>query len=406
MAKRRLQQLLGQLPLPRFFADYFGKHWLHCNADPVAQLIDLVSVTDLEHLLFDRSDRDDFIKVAGGRADRTESSPTRFCSAQVAVSEWLSGKSLVFTSIDQRLPAISEFCRELEGELKCSVWCNLYLTPAGSNAFATHYDTHDVFVIQILGSKAWRVGTPAIDSPLPFQERKTDGIEIADVHERLVLNPNQVLYLPRGLLHDAVSEADLSCHLTIGIQPKTYLDLILTAVAIAADGDPRFRRHLEPGSFTIQEDDIAAAVRLMGEVSPDDFREAGAAFCELLASERRRTPAGAIRLLEGVEKLSEADYFRVIPNLMCSLSDRANIIELTVFGRSLEFPRSSQADLERCLNGTAFRMIDINASPNRSEFVRRLLLEGIVERLDRNDDRSPRIVDLINHIDSQKNPTS
>jgi hypothetical protein len=177
-------------------------------------------------------------------------------------------------------------------------------------------------------------------------------------------------------------------------------------VTIAADRDPRFRRYLEPGSFNVQDKDIATAVRLMGDISRDDFRDAGDAFCELLASEQRRSSTGIIRLLEEAETLSEKDFFQVVPNLMCSLSQKSDTLELTALGRSIEFPLSAQADLELCLTGKVFRIADINGVTNhgdRIQFVRRLLLEGVIQKLGYHDDKSPRLVDFINHISSAAN---
>ncbi len=411
MAHSRLQQLLDKLPLSKFFEDYYGKNWFHSiGANRANGFGDLVSLSDLERLLFDREDREDFVQVAGGQVGPggiIEGSPTRHCTAQAAIDHWLSGKSLIFHGIDRRLPAISELARDLEGELKCRVWCNLYLTPAGSHAFTTHYDTHDVFVIQVLGSKSWRIGTPAVTFPLPFQERLRGGPDIADACHKLVLQPRDVLYVPRGVLHDAVSEAELSCHITVGVHPKTFLDLILTAVTIAADRDPQFRKYLPPGSFKVQDGDIAAAVGLMRDISRDDFLDAGDAFAELLASEQRRAPTGVLRLPEKLETLSEADFFQAIPNLMCSLSQEMDVVELTVFGRSIGFPGDSRAGLELCLSGTAFQIADIGtpASPaGRAELVRRLILEGVVRKLAEGDDRSPHTVDVIKRLPSLENP--
>ena len=56
---------------------------------------------------------------------------------------------------------------------------NAYLTPPGSQGFAVHSDTHDVFVFQTAGSKQWEVHTP-------------DGVE------QVLLEPGVSMYLPTG----------------------------------------------------------------------------------------------------------------------------------------------------------------------------------------------------------------
>jgi hypothetical protein len=271
-----LELLLGDFSRKEFFDRHYGRRWLHCQAKDPGRFGSLVTLEDLERLLsFGASEREEFVQSVGGLvAGEPDTAPMRHCSAQAAIGDWLAGKSLVFNGIDRRLPATSAFSRALESELKCSVWCNLYLTPGRGYAFVTHYDTHDVFVLQVLGTKEWRLGPAAVESPLPFQDR-VGGPDIAQAHQSLTLRPGDALYVPRGLLHDAVAQDGLSCHITIGIHPKSYLDLILAAVAIAADRDSRFRKYLPPGSFAVGDAEIETARELLRGVSPDDYRQAG-----------------------------------------------------------------------------------------------------------------------------------
>jgi ribosomal protein L16 Arg81 hydroxylase len=41
----------------------------------------------------------------------------------------------------------------------------------------------------------------------------------------LTLNPGQVLYIPRGAYHEALTSDSFSLHLTIGVFPDTWADL-------------------------------------------------------------------------------------------------------------------------------------------------------------------------------------
>jgi len=396
-----LQQILGELPVSEFLHKYYGQRWFHGR---IASLQDrfssLVTMEDLERCLsFGGKERDAFFQSIGGLEGEENAEPPRHCSAEEAVHDWLAGRSLIFNGIDRRLPAIEDLARALERELKCSVWCNLYLTPRRGHAFNTHYDTHDVFVLQIIGSKAWRVGGSAIESPLPFQDRQDGGPDISKA-TALVLQPGDLLYVPRGVLHDAVANSELSCHITVGIHAKSYLDLILAAVAIAADKEPGFRKYLPPGSFRIQDQDIAKATRLLSLISSDDFRAAGDAFCELLASDRRRSLRGVLRLPENVEALSENDYFQVTPGLMCSISRKDDRIQLFAFGRSIDLPASVAEDVEILLRGSPFRLGELRAklpAQERITFIGRLMLEGIVQRLDRLTDAALHPADVVRH---------
>ena len=93
---------------------------------------------------------------------------------------------------------------------------NAYLTPAGNQGFATHYDTHDVFVLQVDGRKHWRIhppvlprpaGEPAVGWPRRRGRRPADGHPALDV----VLAPGDALYLPRGWLHSAQAQGQARC---------------------------------------------------------------------------------------------------------------------------------------------------------------------------------------------------
>ena len=46
---------------------------------------------------------------------------------------------------------------------------NVYLTPPSSQGFTAHYDAHDVFILQIAGSKHWRLYDAPLRLPMESQ---------------------------------------------------------------------------------------------------------------------------------------------------------------------------------------------------------------------------------------------
>ena len=76
------------------------------------------------------------------------------------------GSTIALAFLDTVVPALTLFCRTLENELCHPCQTNVYLTPPGAQGAKPHYDTHDVFVLQVEGSKKWTIyGTP-VDLPL------------------------------------------------------------------------------------------------------------------------------------------------------------------------------------------------------------------------------------------------
>jgi hypothetical protein len=131
-----------------------------------------------------------------------------------------AGATLVLSHMHEMLPPLGSLCRGLERIFLHPVQCNVYLTPPGAQGFRVHYDTHDVLVLQVQGQKLWRFWpaptvpfantyTPWNHGPSPAEEPRTQ-----------LLRAGDVLYVPRGILHDAVSRGvQSSLHLTISISP-------------------------------------------------------------------------------------------------------------------------------------------------------------------------------------------
>ena len=111
------------------------------------------------------------------------------------------------------------------------VQINAYITPKQSQGFSAHYDVHDVFVLQIAGSKRWVFHEPVHPDPLPSQPwtRYRGAVEARAAEEPSaddVLEEGDVLYLPRGFIHSAEALGGVSAHLTIGIHSHTRHDLV------------------------------------------------------------------------------------------------------------------------------------------------------------------------------------
>jgi hypothetical protein len=153
------------------------------------------------------------------------------------------GATLVFSQMHEVHPPLARFCRGLERVFLHPVQCNIYLTPPGAQGFRVHYDTHDVLILQVSGEKLWRTWpTP----PVPFANNRTphDHRSAPQEEPRMqMMRPGDVLYLPRGILHDAASQgAKSSLHLTIGLLDVSWADALRTALDVMEVEDANFRR--------------------------------------------------------------------------------------------------------------------------------------------------------------------
>jgi bifunctional lysine-specific demethylase and histidyl-hydroxylase NO66 len=117
-------------------------------------------------------------------------------------------------------PPLTRLVAELELALGHPCQANAYLTPPGSQGFAVHSDSHDVFVFQTHGSKLWEV------HPAPGESGEA---------REVLLEPGLSMYLPTGTPHAARAQDTVSLHVTIGINQVTWRTLLDGAVRQAME---------------------------------------------------------------------------------------------------------------------------------------------------------------------------
>jgi|GEM_PF-296664 len=158
------------------------------------------------------------------------------------------GKSVVIMGVQQRWPSVAALSRNLESVFHCPIHANMYLTPAGSQGFSAHYDPHDVFILQLEGTKHWRLYERVELLPLASDTVGAPARPLGAARE-ICLRPGDLLYIPRGHVHDAHTADSYSLHLTVGINVYRWADLIHHAVECASRREPRFRRSLPGGAL-------------------------------------------------------------------------------------------------------------------------------------------------------------
>lgn len=158
------------------------------------------------------------------------------------------GASLVANQLHRVCPEVAAVATMLEHEFAARAFANVYCSFQGVQAFQTHFDLHDVFAVQAEGEKTWRVYESRADTPvLPLPPG--DEIEkwLTESRGRLLfeaqMKPGDVLYLPRGQYHDALTGSRASLHVTFGVAPATGLALIKLLEA-ALTRESEFRAYL------------------------------------------------------------------------------------------------------------------------------------------------------------------
>ncbi|NEO99147.1 MAG: cupin [Symploca sp. SIO2E9] len=136
--------------------------------------------------------------------------------------EWIKhckqGASLVLSRINERVAVLAELIWALQQEIgHRKAHFNTYCSWPSQQGFDCHYDTHEVFILQIEGQKEWFVFEDTLKYPLREEEFHHQKQPEGEPYIQCILNPGDVLYIPRGHWHYAIAQDQPSLHLTLGI---------------------------------------------------------------------------------------------------------------------------------------------------------------------------------------------
>jgi hypothetical protein len=161
-------------------------------------------------------------------------------------AEYRAGATVSLPGFHRASRPLMQLVCELEDYLSHGVHTNIYLTPAHSSGFDPHYDTHEVFVLQISGTKHWRFFEPILEAPHQSQPFHPRMFEPSQPTLELDMAPGDLLYVPRGVLHTTTTSETASAHVTLGATVYTFVEL-LTVWVQGLKNDPAVRRGLPPG---------------------------------------------------------------------------------------------------------------------------------------------------------------
>lgn len=287
-------------------------------------------------------------------------------------SAFADGATIVLQALHHTWTALAELCRGLEVDLGHAVQANAYYTPAASQGFGVHHDTHDVLCLQVAGEKRWRIYEPLVDLPLKEQRYSADLGQQGEPTHDLTLHPGDTLYLPRGWLHEALTSERDSLHVTVGVNVYTRLDALRAAVESLAD-DLELRRSADDDGEL--PDDLLG--RLRDRLDPEEVER-----------RRRRRLVGSRRAvlpgqLSEVRALAALDAETPVERRPTVIADLDGTV-LSFEGKSVSFPEYAGEELNAVFTADGpFCASDLPGEldePGRLVLVRRLILEGFLRR--------------------------
>ena len=204
-----LESMIAPVSLDEFFARYWEKEPLFIRRSDPNFYDGLLTLGDLQDAISNGGLRYPAIQLS---RDGGFLPPEAFCADIRAGgvvfegvpelgrvrAEYQSGATLSLPGFHRAWGPLARLVRAVEAYLDHGVHTNIYMTPGAVAGFGPHYDTHDVFILQISGAKHWRVHAPTLELPhvsQPFHPRMFNNS--APLLE-LDMEPGDLLYLPRG----------------------------------------------------------------------------------------------------------------------------------------------------------------------------------------------------------------
>jgi hypothetical protein len=188
--------------------------------------------------------------------------------------ELRDGASLVLDSIDRLHPPITAASDDLMRLVRELVQVNLYLVWGDRQGFDTHWDDHDTMIVQLAGSKHWTIYGQGRRYPMKVDNDRDHRPPETPAWQG-VLEPGDIIHVPRGWWHAVRGTGEMSMHLTFGFTRRTGIDWAnwvveqLYSEELFRQDLPRFDDARLAGAHT--EELTEALTKIIAAHSPADF---------------------------------------------------------------------------------------------------------------------------------------
>jgi ribosomal protein L16 Arg81 hydroxylase len=280
----------------------------------------------------------------------------------------------------------ARLCSALESFFHFPAGVNVYVTPRNSQGFPPHFDSHDVFVLQVEGAKSWRIYSRE-DMPCGMDDSQLIPREMLGAPLRVFrLTAGDLLYLPRGYVHEARATDTSSVHVTVGVRSFTWTDLLSEMLVAASQENSELRKALPVGFMHSQE-----AVGLTADRLPELIRTLADSgriessigrLRERLIARKRPLPDAHFRSLDKVDEIDLDTVVTKREGMMCYVSRKPDFVEIAFPGNRMKGPVNIE---------TAFRFIadskeafpvrtlpDILSNESKLVLARRSIREGLL----------------------------
>jgi len=166
------------------------------------------------------------------------------CITSVLYEYLRNGATLVRNRIKNE-PFVDQISKQIANFAEARTLVGSYAAFSSKSSYKSHWDTRDVYAVQLLGRKRWILRKPNFEFPLYMQQTKDfpDIKEPEEIYMDVILEAGDILYIPRGWWHDPLPLDEETFHLAVATFAPTgfeYMQWLQNAIPNILDGRKNF----------------------------------------------------------------------------------------------------------------------------------------------------------------------
>ena len=260
LADHILEKLLSPINIENFFSNYWEKKFIHIQRNNPEYFTDTLGIIDLDNFLSQQNLNSNGLRIVKDGKDINAEEWTisnKLITGKIKTTAAIdkvfelynNGYTIILNSADKTIPRLADACRAFEQVFKIKVQSNIYITPPNAQGFSQHYDSHDIFTLQIKGPKTWRIYDSAEELPTKNLPLKKEPILISQIE----MNSGDLLYIPRGTIHEAFSSNVSTIGANFSCNPRYGFHLLEELTRIAEAEEVFFRKTIPNGLQSVDD---------------------------------------------------------------------------------------------------------------------------------------------------------
>lgn len=290
-----------------------------------------------------------------------------------------SGATIVIQAGQRYFDHLSKCCFQLSQKFNAPVQANLYITPDKSVGFNPHWDTHDVFVVQISGTKTWNLYGFEKELPTKNQTFVSKGYSKQPL-ATIQVRPGDFLYVPRGYVHDAIADDGISAHITIGILSYTWARLF-NEVFPQLEEIKSFREAVPFWETGIDEKIKAKKEELKSLIDSLDFdkglQRLQAAYVKMQPQKLNNYFSSLLK----EQKINADTLFELNEGIHLSVVETDESVDVKCLGKTIHVPKTFLQAMQTINAKRKFLLADVKGNHNADDakaIIIKLMKEGAI----------------------------